>query len=294
MNDEITLSLVRAVMEKIARDKKCDLAKIGIQQVQEVLKNKNNGTVGALIKQVRIEFVNSERFDRSDLPRELKSAIIATIDQVTENARMIVIAERQAVEQLNGELREMIDKADAANRQLHEEIQAARKEATDTVTRTAAELAAVKQQVIAGEQARTRLETDNTKAAKELADSRKEVKALMAKNGKIQADREATVSRWKEADSKLRKALRERDTADREAALAKQKAQHHLEMIDQLRQQIIALDKAVGELKVRNEELGRRLDESQEKLIQTADERLEDLRQRTDHKPAPKGSNGSK
>lgn len=293
MSDDITLKQVRMIMEQIARQTGRTLLAIEIGEVRDVLGKGNNGTLGGYIKQVKLELSESNSFDRHELSMEFRAATLMEFNRLLDIRTERLEKQRDAINRDHDELLKTIDQVEAGNQSLRIELQVARKDAADMETRLGEELAEAKKQIAASESAKDIMEADIEKIKTELAGCHDEIKALTAKLAKAEAENDALVDGRNRAKEKLHQSHKERENADRDAALAVQAAAHRQEMIDHLRRQNAALEEDVAALKARGVDFERQRDEFQGKLLQAAHERLEDLKQGTvgngdDKKAAPR------
>lgn len=288
MTDDITLKQVRMIMEQIARQPGRSLPNIEINEVRTLLGKGNNGTIGAYIKQIKFEYIESNAFERHELATEFKAATMSEFNRLLDNRTKCLADKCDVINRDNDELLKAIDKAEADNQALRTELQAVQKDAADRATQFGAELAGEKNRLTASESARVLLEADIAKTRAELAERQDEVKGLTAKLARAEADNDMLVDGRRQAEENLRQAQKNREEAARAAALAEQAAAHGEEMIAQLRQQNESLERDVADWKARATEAEHQRDEAQGKLLQGVQNRLDDLTR--DHM----GTDGSK
>lgn len=112
-NKEISIEQVRAVVEMLAREHNLPLTEITLKSVQYSLGSGSNGTIGALLRVVRSEYIQSKQFDRLSVSNHLKSAYNEEINRLIDNARECSSEEMSALNNLNNELTSQNREAEA-------------------------------------------------------------------------------------------------------------------------------------------------------------------------------------
>jgi chromosome segregation ATPase len=212
---------------------------------------------------------------------EFKSATVTEFNRILDNRIKCLTEKCDAINRDHDELLKAIDKVDADNLTLRNELQAAHEQAADREAGLGADLVETKRLLAASESAKIVLEVDIVKARIELTDRRSEIMDMTARLAKTEAENDALIDGRKEILDNLNRADKAREEADKAAALAKQAVAHGQEMIDQLRRQNAALEEDVTAWKFRAIEFEKQRDEGRDKLLQAANARLENMKQTT-------------
>jgi len=72
--DAPTLDIVRAVAEKIARDRGCNITEVTGEEIRAITGG-SDGYVGAHLQTIKLEHIRADRFDVKQLPVALRSAL---------------------------------------------------------------------------------------------------------------------------------------------------------------------------------------------------------------------------
>lgn len=279
MNEGFTLQMVRAAMEKIARENNCDLTQVTNPPILAMLNTKNNGTVGALARQVKLEHLGRQLYDRADFTMEFKSAVMNEIQRFVENARKVLADQNAVVEQDNCTLREQLDTAEALIKKLTGDVEDAHMLAADTVMRLTENLNTTKQHLAVSEQAKDNLQNELKDCRTQLTNSQDRISQLNQSLGKKDQAIETLAKSKEAAESLLKNANDDREKALRAAELAELNAANRQEIINRLDQQLHAAHADAAEWKAMAADLERQLDDCRAKLNQMTAERLGDLKQ---------------
>lgn len=277
IKDDINLQQVRAIVEQIARKEKCCITQVEIKQVQTLLGKGNNGTVGAYLKQVKQEFINSKAFDRANISMQLKSVVMEEIDRFADNARDNANENLEMIERLNQELRELNIQAERTIVDLQQAILDLKTTTAEELRKTADDLLKNQQQLEASRESAVQLKTELESSRSDLKTSTEKVVDLAKLNGKLEAEVESAKKASSDLAAQSLQSNIAREKAERKAVNAEQASTLHQKSIGLLEEQKSGLERDLQAIKDNMGKLMARHQALQEKFDTTNQERINDL-----------------
>ncbi len=276
--DSITLSQVRKVMEMLASKQECCITAIEISPVQTEIGKGSNGTVGAFVSQVKLEYINAKELDRSNISTQFKSAIKEEIDRFADNARDNASEGLAAVEKHNEELLGLIDNANENIHDLEKNIETLKEQADKEIRRLSDEMAKTAQKIESQEEAINQHKDDLSSYRNGLTQANIDINLLTKQVGGLEADLKTAQTSAEETVDKLKLAISSREEAERKAISAEQAAANTQQTIDLLTSQAEKLEQQIDDLKDKETELTRLNGQLYDKLETTNLDRIEDLK----------------
>jgi chromosome segregation ATPase len=234
---ESEVDQVRQAIEILAMQKNIEPTKVTLKSVQKFIGGKSNGTLGALVNQVKSELFKSKEYDQLDLSHRFKSALSEEISRFKDNTRECANEEMSELNNLNNELIYQIKEAEEKSTELQNIIVKQEKQANARHQEIIIEMAKAEQHVIS---ANERIKNQT----KELNEARQTLEQKSAKLTELKTLTEARDLELKSAhnnvDLTTKKMYQLKENVanlEREKALIQQEGEHLKSNLEQQEKQ---------------------------------------------------------
>ncbi len=245
--EDITLKQVRSTMESLARKQGCCITAIEIKAVQSELGG-SNGTIGAFLKQAKLEHINAMAYDRANISAQLKAAIMEEIDRFADNAREYASEGLDAVQQLNVELSKLNDESNQEILRLNNEVEGTKRRVDDEIRKLSGDVAKWEQKAVSCQGIIEGQKSDIERSRAEQMIASGEVKELTRKVGALEAELGMERNKTNEISAKFDQEAEKRRAAEQRALLAEQSVIHQEQIIKLISKQTENLELQNAEL----------------------------------------------
>ena len=246
--DDISLEQVRAAMETLARKAGCCVTEIEIRPVQAELGKGSNGTIGAFVKHVKMEYVNSKAYDRTNFSVRLKSALVEEINAFVDNARQNASEGMACLSRDHGELLRMNQESRETIDALSAELEEQQKKTGQEMGKLFDELARSKQKIADQQETEERIKEDAEAYRKDLVEANQRTAELNRQIGRLESDVEAKSSERDNLSAKLNETEKTLASAQTTVALCEQAVKHQKEVYSVLLQTKESLESRIDDL----------------------------------------------
>jgi chromosome segregation ATPase len=232
---DITIDLIRASTESVARERRVTVLEVTNKNVRDFLKRGNDGYIGAHLQTVKIEYARSKLLDEKQGSHQVNAAIYDLLKLHSDNSREVALAETEITQQMFDEICERNTDLEEALDSKKQQLTEQKHVHTEQVHQLESTLHTTQMEKNAMEVRHTDTLQAKDKAEQMLGDAQVErgaMKSTLVQFESQRVDQKATVTELKE---KLERLEQECDSARD----SNQKAQQRAELLTWKNEQFI-------------------------------------------------------